>query len=125
MTELCGAHSGALLWIAARAVRGVLREKRPPYRNGELVVGTLALRLHAERPLVAVRRRARGRLERGAGGRAGAVRRADSACGAALERVGDAAGRAAVRRERLQSVRLQWRGRARDRAIHAGYGQGV
>ena len=57
-----------------------------------------------------------------AGLRAAAVRAGARARGAALERLRDPAGRAAVRGEQLQPVRCQPRRRAGDRAVHARHG---
>ena len=87
-------------------------------------VGGLALRLRTERR--ARRRAQRGRRRAGrrdAGVRAAALRAARSRRRAAVERLRDAAGRAALRGVQLQPVRGQPRGGAGHRPVHAGDGE--
>ncbi len=106
---------------AALRVRLARRQRRPLPLPRALRVGALASRLRAEPALHAARRRQRRRRrgERAAGVRARSLRARAQPRGAALERVRDAAGGAALCGERVQPVRRELGRRPGHRAVHA------
>ena len=118
-TELDLGPPSAYGWLAAHAERSASSSGTRGSR------GTSASRA-ARAPLGRLRRGGRRRAARRAAGvRPGAVRGGARARGAALERLGSAAGGADLRRVALQPVRALGRGRAGDRAVHARHGARV
>ena len=112
---------------AAGRVRLARGERAAVRLRAAVPLGAVALGLHARhRQLVGglrrPRRRRRGHPRRPVV-RPGAVRAADRPRGPALERVGPAARRSALRRVRLQPVRPLTRRRRGHRAVHARHGR--
>jgi hypothetical protein len=113
---------------ARRRVRLAGRQRRALPLPAALRVGAwhFGYALNAGSSSLGYRQRRRRRVVGDAAGlRARPLRAGDRACGAALERVGGAAGRAALRGVALQPVRAVGGRGARHRAVHARHGGGL